>query len=487
MIDKFRTALASKLPPGSFIRNVVTLMTGTTFAQALMILVAPILTRLYSPEDFGVYALYTSILGIIAVVACWRYELAIVLPEKDEDAANLLVLSICICFGMAVLTLILVALFRNPVANLLGAPKLAPWLWFMPLSLIAAGLFQAFNYWSTRRKQFRRLAVRQITQSTITATTQIASGLTIHAGAGGMIGGSIFGQAIATARLAWHIWREDRLLLNNTSMSGLKEQATVYREFPLFQIWAAILNSVSAMTPILLLGYFFSPAIVGFYALGQKVVASPMGIIGGSVSQVFFPRAELARRQGNLDQLVVLTFRQLLSIGLLPIAVLAIIGPELIGFVFGADWVLAGIFLRLLCPYLLFNFLSAPISSVFSVLRKQKDYLLFNITYFILAVSALVIGGLNNNAQLAITLFGTITFVLYCYFGAKIFKMSGVTLCATWSAISTVVSTAISFILPILLVHLFLKRDDVTIVLSLALMIVYFLYIFNKKENANEH
>src|SRR5690554_6729775 len=162
MIDKFRAALTSKLPPGSFIRNVVTLMTGTTFAQALMILVAPILTRLYSPEDFGVFALYTSILGIIAVVACWRYELAIVLPEKDEDAANLLVLSICICFGMAVLTLILVALFRNPLASLFGVPKLAPWLWFMPLSLIATGLFQAFNYWSTRRRQFRRLAIRQI-------------------------------------------------------------------------------------------------------------------------------------------------------------------------------------------------------------------------------------------------------------------------------------------------------------------------------------
>lgn len=128
MIDKFRAALTSKLPPGSFIRNVVTLMTGTTFAQALMILVAPILTRLYSPEDFGVYALYISILGIIAVVACWCYEFAIVLPENDEDAANILVISLLVCLAMVLLTLILVALFRKSVANILGAPELASWL-----------------------------------------------------------------------------------------------------------------------------------------------------------------------------------------------------------------------------------------------------------------------------------------------------------------------------------------------------------------------
>ena len=264
-MEKIKQLIRKKLPAGSFARNVVTLMTGTTFAQALMILVAPILTRLYTPEDFGVFALYTSVLGILAVVSCWRYELAIVLPEKDEDAANLLVLSILICFSMAALTLLLVALFRTTLANLLGAPELAPWLWFMPLSLIAAGLFQVFNYWSTRRKQFKRLAVRQITQSTVISATQIGTGaLYPTVNAGGLIGGAILGQLTATGRLAWQIGRDEGPKIRGAfNKLNMKQMLIRYKDFPLYSSWSGFLNTASAMLPALLLGYFFNPAVVG--------------------------------------------------------------------------------------------------------------------------------------------------------------------------------------------------------------------------------
>jgi len=99
--------IRKRLPEGSFLKNVATLMTGTVFAQALLVLLAPILTRLYDAESFGVFSLYTSIVGFLTVIACLRYERAIVLPEKDEDAANLLALSMLICFSMAVITIIL--------------------------------------------------------------------------------------------------------------------------------------------------------------------------------------------------------------------------------------------------------------------------------------------------------------------------------------------------------------------------------------------
>lgn len=480
---KLKQLLGKWLPAGGFARNVVTLITGTTFAQALVVLVTPILTRLYSPDDFGVFALYTSILSIMAVVACWRYELAIVLPEEEKDAANLLILSICICFSMAFVTLVLVVLFRNPIAMLLSAPRLAPWLLFMPLSIVAVGFFQAFNYWSARRKKFKRIAIRTVTQSIITVTAQLGSGIVLHPGPGGLIGSSIIGQLTATIRMAWHIWRDDSKVLYDISLKGIKKQAVLYKEFPLYQIWAAVLNVISSMTPLLLLGYFFSPAIVGFYVLGQRLVATPLGIVGSSVSQVFFPRAELAHRQGTLDELVVSTFQKLLTIGLFPILVLSLIGPELIGLIFGSDWVVAGVFLRLLSPYLLFNFLSASLSPVFSVLGKQKEYLLFNITYFLLAVSAFIIGGYKHDAELAVTLFGTIAFLLYCYFGAKIFQISGVTLSAIWLAVSTVLVPIIRFFIPILFVVMLPIKEYVSIILSLILTLAYFIYILRREKN----
>ena len=85
--------MLTKLKPKSeFTRNVLTLMTGTTIAQAIPIAISPILTRLYTPKDFGVLALFVAITSIFGSIANGRYELAIMLPKKDEDAVNILAL-----------------------------------------------------------------------------------------------------------------------------------------------------------------------------------------------------------------------------------------------------------------------------------------------------------------------------------------------------------------------------------------------------------
>ena len=99
----------NKLKPKSeFSRNVLTLMTGTTIAQAIPIAISPILTRIYAPEDFGMFALYMSVASIISVIATGRYELAIMLPKKDEDAVNIVALSIIISFFVSFISLLIV-------------------------------------------------------------------------------------------------------------------------------------------------------------------------------------------------------------------------------------------------------------------------------------------------------------------------------------------------------------------------------------------
>jgi lipopolysaccharide exporter len=456
-MGKVRQLIDKRLPPGSFLRNVVTLMTGTTFAQALAILVSPILTRLYGPVDYGVLALYSSILGIVGVIACWRYELAIVLPEKDEDAVNLLVLSISITLIMSLLTLIMVALFRQPVARLLGAPELAPWLWFLPLSLLAIGLFQAFNYWSTRRKQFKRLAARQITQSTVTIVTQLGTGITLHPGPGGLIGGSILGQLAATGRLAWQIGRDEGTqILKAIQRKRLKYMLLRYSEFPLYSSWAILLNTISAMLPALLLGYFFTPVVVGFFALGHRVLAMPMGVIGNSLAQVFFPEATVSHRQGNLGPITLKIFKQLVSLGIVPIVLLTIVAPDLFALVFGSRWVMAGEYVRWLSLWVFFQFISSPISTVYMVLEKQRAFLAFNIFLLLTRIIALAIGGFYNDELLSIILFGTSGFIMYLFFTVNILHMAGIQQAKVWSVIGFEILKSIPYALvPIVVIYIF--------------------------------
>lgn len=427
-------------------------MTGTTFAQALIILVAPILTRLYGPENFGVSALYGSILGIFAVVACWRYELAIVLPEKDEDAANVLALSIFMCFSMAALTLVLTALFRIPVANLLGAPELAPWLWFMPLSLIAAGLFQAFNYWSTRRKQFKRLAARTITQSTVTAGAQLGAGALLNPGPGGLIGGSIIGQLTATGQLAWQIIKDEgKILRSYINRVDIKRMLIRYKEFPIYSSWSGMLNTASTMLPALLLGYFFSTTVVGHYTLGHRVLAMPMGVVGGSIAQVFFPKAAEAQRSGTLDKLTLEIFQQLLAIGFVPILLITVVAPDLFAVIFGARWWIAGEYVRWLSLWLLFVFISSPLSNIYSVLERQREGLIVNFIMFSTRLLALVIGGIKGDALFTIALFGITGAILWILNCTYILYMAGVTVQKTYTTILKQIVQGIPYaLLPII-------------------------------------
>jgi O-antigen/teichoic acid export membrane protein len=457
MIDKLRVVLAGKLPPGSFIRNVVTLMTGTTFAQALMILVAPILTRSYSPEDFGVYALYTSIASILTVLACWSYDYAIVLPEHDEDAANILGLSILICLGMAGLTLIIVTFLRYPLTEILNAPGLTIWLWCMPLSVLGAGLFKAFNYWSTRRKHFKRLAVRQVTQSTITSATQIGAGITLNTGPGGLIGGLIVGQLAATGRLAWQIGKDEgKVLISYISIQKLKQIALRYKKFPLYDSWSSLFNTASTMLPALLLGYFFTPAVVGYYALGNRVLAMPMNVIGGSIAQVFFPRATQAQHDGELSRVTLDMFERLLAIGFVPVMLIALVAPDLFSLVFGEKWRVAGQYARWMSLWLLFVFVSSPLSTMYYVKERQKDGLIINFIMFSSRLLVLVIGGIKGDALFTIALFGITGAVLWIVNCVYILYLADVPGLRTFSAILKQVTEGVPYaILPLMAWHIY--------------------------------
>src|SRR5512145_1826262 len=198
----------------SFASDVLTLAGGTTFAQILTILAAPVLTRLYGPEDFGVWALYISITSIINVIACLRYEYSIMLPESDEEAVNLLGLSILAVLAVSGLTVPFVWHFKASIVNFLNAPLIEEYLWLITPFVFVNGIFLALNHWNSRTKLFKRLSFSRISSSVSTTATQIILGLVKRPPtSAGLIGGSLAGQSAATLVLGGQIWRDDRNLI----------------------------------------------------------------------------------------------------------------------------------------------------------------------------------------------------------------------------------------------------------------------------------
>ncbi|HIB85036.1 MAG TPA: translocase, partial [Chromatiaceae bacterium] len=189
--------IRSLKPKSEFSHNVITLMTGTTLAQAIPIAISPILTRLYTPEDFGVLALYMAVTALVSAIATGRYELAIMLPKNDVDAANIVALTITVTSMISLVTLSVVMIYNTEITLLLGNPEISNWLYIVPLTVFLTGVYQSLNYWSNRKKHYKRLSTSRVLQSGTGAGASLSMG---GAGfsSGGLIIGQIVGQSVAT-------------------------------------------------------------------------------------------------------------------------------------------------------------------------------------------------------------------------------------------------------------------------------------------------
>lgn len=422
-----RTNGPAKRARGGFGGDVLKLVSGTTFAQALLILAAPVLTRLYTPEAFGVLAIFTSITTILGVIACLRYELAITLPEKDEDAANVLGATLFFAVLMALLALIVIGWGREFIIHLLKAPALGPWLWLVPPATFLAGVFLGFNYWNTRTRHFGRLSISRILQSVSTVTSQITLGLTGVAPGGALILSSVGGQMLAVLTLGVQIFRDDKDIFQK-AVRPRKILAAVkrYRKFPLYDAWSALLNSFSWQLPAFLLSAFFSSTVVGYYSLGFRILQLPMSLIGSAIAQVFYPRAAEAHQQGNLSVLVENTFHRLVLVGLFPMLTLTLTGRDLFTIFFGPEWAEAGSYAQILSIWAFVWFISSPLSTIFNVLEKQERMLRWNIANFVTRFLSLWIGGMLQEPRISIFLFAGTGIFVYGYINYSILSTAGV-------------------------------------------------------------
>jgi O-antigen/teichoic acid export membrane protein len=413
-----------------FAGNVLKLFVGSAFAQGLNVLASPILTRLYEPADFGLYSIFMSIAGILSTISCLRYENAIVLPKEDEEAANLMGVSFLMAGLVSLLTVPIIWLGGPFILSLLKVPRLGPYLWLIPPITFFGGTtlgHPALNNWNTRTKKFERLAIIQIINAIIMVGIQLGAGFIGWATGGSLIGGIFVGSVLSTSILGWLVWRDDGTLFKTSihfkdMVLGIKR----YRKFPLYDSWATLLNTISWQLPSFLLSIYFSPTVVGFYALGNNLLRMPMNFIGTAMTQVFFQRAAEAKIQDELAPIVENVFRYLVILGMFPMLLLSVMGRELFIVVFGGKWADAGVYVQILSVWMFFWFISSPLSVLFRVLEKQGSLLTVNVVIFLTRLLSLVMGGWLGNVYLALVLFSVSGVFVYGYMGLSIILISGV-------------------------------------------------------------
>lgn len=362
------------IPKSEFSKNVLTLMTGTTIAQAIPIAITPILTRIYTPEDFGLLALFVSITAVLGAIANGRYELAIMLPEKDEDAINIAALGLLIAICFSVVIFLLVFFLNAEIVNVLNSPDISLWLYFIPFVVFMTGFFNILNYLNIRKKLYKDIAKANVFKSIGMASVQLGIGF-IKAGVTGLISGQIVAQLISIYRLSLNTIKNYRM---NTSKFEILRLLKRYKKFPLYSVPSAFVNTGSLQAPVIMLSYFFSQSITGFFSLAVRVISLPVSLIGASIGHVFFQQVSQMVSEGRDTAVYVKnTLIKLTVIGILPFSVLIVYADILFPFVFGGEWIRAGDYAQYLSIWLFFLFIHSPLTPIFEIYERQKAGLVF--------------------------------------------------------------------------------------------------------------
>lgn len=388
--DRLRGAIAAVLPKGRFARGVTVLAGGAALGQAVTVLASPVLTRLYSPADFGVFGIYASILAILTVVASWRYEFAIPLPEEDAEAANILALAFLLLLGMTGLVALLVYGLGEQFTAWVKAPGAKPYLWLVPLGVLGAGTYQILNYWAVRKRDFPRIARTKLSRGLGRVAVQIGVGL-VQSGPLGLLLGQLAGETAGSTTLASSAWKKDRQAFRAVSPKVMRQVGARYKRFPLFSSWGSLLDALSNNTPQLLLAAFYGATAAGWFALAQRVIAAPLNIVVDAIAQVYF--GEVAQLLEDNPQATKQLFLKLTSrlalVGGLPVVVISIMSPWVFTVVFGSDWETAGRYAQILGFMFGARFVIVPLSHTLSVLERQDLFFVWEVVRIALVLSVL--------------------------------------------------------------------------------------------------
>lgn len=423
-INNVKGIICKLLPRKGFARSVSILAGGTALSQVLMLLSAPLLTRLYSPEDFGLLAVYASLLMLTGVIASLRYQLAIPLPETEKEAAHVLVLGLLVVLGMTAISLILVGVFRVRMAVWLNAPAMVNYLWLLPPGLLVLGAYNIFQSWAMRAKVFSAVASAKFIQTTTMVAIQLGAALL---GPLALLLGQFSGQAVASASLGTRTFRKSWPLFRATRWCDLRRAAGRYWRFPVFSTWTGLCYSGSVQLLPLMLAALLNAKVVGVYALAHRVLSIPISFLSQAVTNVFYVEAAEARRKNLLGNLVLKVHRQLTA-GALPAAVLCMVSaPYVFTLVFGEAWHQAGKMAQLMTPWLYFRFVASPYNRLYPLLDRHRSELLFQFGLFLSSIGSILIGiFVCRNCMAAIAILSAVNSLIYLSRLLYSFRLAGV-------------------------------------------------------------
>ena len=363
------------------VKNLSIFVSGTALAQLIVIGFQVVLRRIYSPEDFGAFALYMSVVGIVATISSFRYEQAIILPKENTIGQNILKLSILLSLITFVLLLITFVLLDNQIVSIINFPvQYQNWLYFIPISILLFSISQSFNFYLIRIKRFKLSASNKLFRRTSEGIIQSLFGM-FHRSFGLFVG-DIVGQLTVIVRT---VLKTKDSFNFKIDLSELKIAAKRYKSFPLKNGIPSLMNALSLLLPIIIINRQFNEEVTGYFDLARMVLIIPLSLITASLSQVIFQRfSEKRNQKQSIKKEAWGIFISLIILALFFAIIIQFFGVYLFQFVFGIQWGSSGAYASILVWAFALKFVISPFNILFTAFEKIEILSIWQTFYFIL-------------------------------------------------------------------------------------------------------
>ncbi|MCQ4257594.1 lipopolysaccharide biosynthesis protein [Stutzerimonas stutzeri] len=373
---------------GSVFKGMATLALGSGMAKIIGLLSIQVLTRIYSPEDFGLLSVFTAMLLILTPLMTLRYELAVPLPSRDGAAMTLMALSSALLVLMTFVVGTVLWLAGPTLLSLISMDAVIPYRGLLVIALFLTALYEVLQIWAVRRRAYPIIARTQLQQSVVGAVAKIGLGV-----AGlmplGLLLGHVIGAGAGMMAVVRAFHGDVRHFWRHVTLHRARTMLRHYRGFPIYRLPAQLLQIFSSQSPLLLTAAIYDAGTTGQLGLALMTLALPMNLLGYTTSKAYY--AEIAslgrKRPKEIRAVTHSVIKRLLALSIAPALVLLAFGEGLFALAFGAQWELAGQLAAILAIYLLFQFIHAPASHLLSLFERQRLLLMLNIQRTALTVA----------------------------------------------------------------------------------------------------
>ncbi|HOK22787.1 MAG: oligosaccharide flippase family protein [Candidatus Hydrothermae bacterium] len=391
-----------KMFHSNFAKSIAMISGSAVTARILSFIFYPVITRIYTPEQYGILAVYGSIVGLIASVASLNYEWAIPIAEDDEKAVGVMQVSFVILSFFSILVFLTFSIFGGWILNTLNAYNLSKYIYLIPIGVFLGGSYNILIQWAYRKKDFKSISTTRLLQSIVGSGAKIVLGL-LGTGLIGLIVGQILFQCAGVYTFLRAVMRDTRESAIWKKWHRLTESAKRYSNFAVFSAPSTLLNALGLQLPVLFMTSFYGSEVVGHFGLANSVVSLPMLLIGAATTDVLYAEAASVGRRDprRVKELSRKVLKSLLLATLVPFLIVLLFGPPLFSFFFGSKWYESGVYARIIAFMAFFKLLVTPVTTIFRVFERLKQQFFLDLIKVIMVLAAFIIVRLLNLSSYA--------------------------------------------------------------------------------------